>query len=87
MTAAGVQVDPRTSTSSARNGIAAANRNDAEDRSILRRWPEVEVELARLRALPGVAEADAACVAWFKARRQAILTPETIRRWTKGARA
>ncbi|MBL9050212.1 MAG: glycosyltransferase family 2 protein [Tabrizicola sp.] len=64
-----------------------ANRNEGQDHSILRRWPEVEVELARLRTLPGVAEAEAGCVAWFEARRQAILTPQTIRRWTKGARA
>lgn len=42
-----------------------ANRNDAQDRSILRRWPEVEAELTRLRALPGVTEAEAACRAWF----------------------
>lgn len=42
-----------------------ANRNEAQDRSILRRWPEVATELARLRALPGIAEAEAACRAWF----------------------
>ena len=46
-----------------------ANRNEAEDRSILARWPEVQAELARLRALPGVAEAEAACRDWFHAER------------------
>lgn len=45
------------------------NRNEAEDRSILRRWPEVEAELARLRALPGVSAAEAACRDWFIAAR------------------
>ena len=38
-----------------------ANRNDVQDRSILRRWPEVAAELTRLRALPGVAQAEANC--------------------------
>ena len=42
-----------------------ANRNEAEDRSILRRWPEVAAELARLRALPGIHAAEAACRDWF----------------------
>lgn len=42
-----------------------ANRNEVQDRSILRRWPETEAEIARLRALPGVAAAEAACHAWF----------------------
>lgn len=42
-----------------------ANRNDMQDRSILRRWPEVQAELARLRALRGVAGAEAACLSWF----------------------
>lgn len=46
-----------------------ANRNEAQDRTILRRWPEVEAELTRLRALPGVAEAEAACHSWFLATR------------------
>ncbi|MBT9383294.1 glycosyltransferase family 2 protein [Pseudooceanicola sp. CBS1P-1] len=35
------------------------NRNGAEDRSILRMLPETEAELAALRALPGVAQAEA----------------------------
>jgi hypothetical protein len=61
------------------------NRNEREDRTILRRWPEVEAELARLRALPGVAEAEARCIAWFRAARDRLLTPETIRLWTKAA--
>jgi hypothetical protein len=51
-----------------------ANRNEVQDRSILRRWPETEAELSRLRALPGVAEAEAACRAWFHAARARLLT-------------
>jgi Glycosyl transferase family 2 len=62
-----------------------ANRNDRQDRTILRRWPEVSAELARLRAKVGIAEAEAECLAWFEDRRREVLTPETVRRWTKGA--
>ncbi|MGL4236109.1 glycosyltransferase family 2 protein [Tabrizicola sp.] len=62
-----------------------ANRNDRQDRTVLRRWPEVEAELTRLRALPGIAQAEAACIAWFQDRRKTLITPETIRLWTKGA--
>lgn len=43
-----------------------ANRNDRQDRTILRRWPEVAAEIDRLRALPGVATAEAGCRAWFE---------------------
>lgn len=61
-----------------------ANRNETQDRTILRRWPEVAAERARLRALPGVAEAEAACRAWFTGRaREISLAP----RRTKGAAA
>jgi hypothetical protein len=61
-----------------------ANRNDVQDRTILRRWPEVEAELARLRALPGIAEAEATCRDWFLATRARLLDPRTIRSWTVG---
>jgi hypothetical protein len=64
-----------------------ANRNDRQDRTILARWPEVQAELARLRALPGVAGAEATCRDWFLTTRARLLTPDTIRRWTKGAAA
>jgi hypothetical protein len=59
------------------------NRNDREDRTILRRWDEVAAEISRLRALPGVAAAEAACLTWFQTTRQRLLVPDTIRRWTK----
>lgn len=49
-----------------------ANRNEAEDRSILRHWPATQAELARLRALPGVADAEAATLADFTARLEAL---------------
>lgn len=64
-----------------------ANRNDVQDRSILNRWPEVATELARLRALPGVAEAEAACRDWFLATRTRLLTPATRSAWTVKAPA
>jgi hypothetical protein len=66
---------------------ARANRNQAQDRSILSRWPEVAAELARLRALPGVTQAEATCRDWFTAARQQRLTPENLARWTKKAAA
>jgi hypothetical protein len=61
------------------------NRNDATDRSILTRWSEVEAEMARLRALPGVARAETACRDWFFATRTRLLSPQNLRRWTKRA--
>lgn len=64
-----------------------ANRNEAQDRSILARWPEVAAELARLRALPGVTDAEARCRDWFTAARTTRLTPENLTRWTKRAAA
>lgn len=64
-----------------------ANRNDAQDRTILRHWPATETEMARLRALPGVAEAEAACIADFATRKARVLTPDRIRHWTKGTAA
>jgi hypothetical protein len=63
------------------------NRNDRQDRSILRRWDEVQSEMARLRALPGVAAAEADCLHWFETTRKRLLVPDNIRRWTKGTAA
>lgn len=54
-----------------------ANRNEAQDRTILRRWPEVEAELARLRALPGVAKAEATCHDWFLETRDSLRPART----------
>lgn len=59
------------------------NRNEASDHSILARWPEVAAEMTRLRALPGVALAEATCRAWFQTTRSRRLTPENLRRWTR----
>ena len=49
-----------------------ANRNEAEDLSILRHWPATQAELARLRALPGVAAAETATLADFTTRLEAL---------------
>lgn len=56
-----------------------ANRNDTQDRSILRRWPEVDAELTQLRALPGVAKAEAACRAWFLDARKRFNIQDPVR--------
>ena len=56
-----------------------ANRNEGSNRSILRHWPATRHRMAALRALPGVAAAEAACVAWFEAARAnlTVLQPLT----------
>ncbi len=60
-----------------------ANRNDGEDRSILRHWPATRTLVQEWRAIPAVAAAEAACIAAFTARRDSVLTPDRIRRWSK----
>ena len=61
-----------------------ANRNETEDRTILARWPEVEAELIRIRTLPGVAGAEAACIDWFHQTAARIPTLDKVRPWTAG---
>ena len=60
-----------------------ANRNDAQDRSILRHWPATQALLAVWRASPAIAAAEAASIAAYVTRRDAVLTPAQIRRWTQ----
>ena len=50
-----------------------ANRNDVEDRSILRHWDATRAEMRRLRTLPGVSEIEARAVRWFDRRRQKFM--------------
>ena len=64
-----------------------ANRNEAQDRTILTRWPEVAAELTRLRALPGVTDAETNCRDWFADTKTARLTPDNLKRWTNRAAA
>ena len=59
-----------------------ANRNDTENTQILRHWPGTAARLAELRAHPGIATAEQNCQTWFRARREQVLTPETIAAWT-----
>lgn len=58
------------------------NRNEGEDRSILERWEAVADIMARMRADPEVARLEQGCIDWFKARRDAVLTPDQIAAWT-----
>ncbi|MDF1802918.1 glycosyltransferase family 2 protein [Thalassovita sp.] len=62
----------------------AANRNDIEDRTILRHWPETERRLAHLRATPTIASAEQHCQEWFVQHRAEILTPDRRADWTRG---
>lgn len=59
-----------------------ANRNEVEDTTILRHWPDTQARLTALRTDPAIAAAETACQDWFTARRAAILTPERITGWT-----
>lgn len=63
-----------------------ANRNDAQDRSILRNWPATQALLQNWRADPAIAAAEAACINAARARRDAILTPQQISGWTRKGR-
>ncbi|CUH65969.1 hypothetical protein TG4357_02160 [Thalassovita gelatinovora] len=60
-----------------------ANRNDVEDRAILRHWPDTDRRLAALRSDQQIATAERTCQDWFETRRATILTPKTLRAWTK----
>ncbi len=62
-----------------------ANRNDVEDRAILRHWPDTERRLKALRGDPQTAAAERACQDWFSDRRAALLTPGQRRAWTRKA--
>lgn len=64
-----------------------ANRNEVEDRAILRHWPETSARLADLRDDPETARLERRCLDWFAERRTAILTPETRALWTRTAEA
>lgn len=68
------------------NWHRSANKNDAEDRTILRHWPETQAQLASLRAVPAIAAAEQACFDWFTTRKSAILTPEALALWTRRER-
>ncbi len=68
------------------NWHRSANKNDVEDRSILRHWPATQARLAALRADPATASAENSCFDWFNTRKSAILTPETRALWTRRER-
>lgn len=68
------------------NWHRSANKNETEDRTILRHWPETQARLAALRAVPAIAAAEQACFDWFTARKSAILTPEALALWTRRER-
>lgn len=59
------------------------NRNDTEDREILRYWPDTQRRLNALRAVPTIAGSERTCQEWFLARRAHFLTPDTRAALTK----
>lgn len=68
------------------NWHRSANKNDVEDRRILRHWPATAARLATLRQDPAIAAAEQACFDWFARRKSAILTPDTLALWTRRER-
>jgi Glycosyl transferase family 2 len=59
-----------------------ANRNDTQDTSILHHWPQTRTLIQEWRSIPSVAAAEARCIATFTSRRDKVLTPDRIRRWS-----
>ncbi|MCV2870105.1 glycosyltransferase family 2 protein [Defluviimonas sp. WL0002] len=68
------------------NWHTLANRNEVEDRAILRHWPDTATRLAELRADADTAALEKRCHEWFIDRRAAILTPENRALWTREAK-
>lgn len=60
-----------------------ANQNTQPNSSIQRHLEATQKEMARLRAIPEIAKAEAHCQDWFKTRSRAILTADQIRKWSK----
>lgn len=58
-----------------------ANRNDVENRDILRHWEKTRRRIEEMRANSEIAELEADCITWFKARRSAVLTPDNPDAW------
>lgn len=54
------------------------NFNQVRDRTILRMAPATRAEAARLRRLPGIAEAEAACLGWHRRRFAQMLRDPAI---------
>ena len=68
------------------NWHRSANKNDVEDRTILRHWPQTQARLDALRADPAISAAENACFDWFTQRKSVILTPEALTLWTRRER-
>ncbi|MCV2865339.1 glycosyltransferase family 2 protein [Albidovulum sediminicola] len=69
------------------NWHVLANRNEVEDRAILRHWPETAARLVELRADPETAALESASRDWFIARRDAVLTAANRAAWTRKTEA
>ncbi|WP_306043834.1 glycosyltransferase family 2 protein [Mameliella sp. MMSF_3455] len=61
----------------------AANRNEVEERRLADRAPALRATLADWRRDPAIAEAEAACHAWFRDTRARLLTSENRVAWTR----
>ncbi|MBY6118934.1 glycosyltransferase family 2 protein [Mameliella alba] len=61
----------------------AANRNEVEERRLADRAPALRATLAEWRRDPAIAQAEAACQAWFGNTRAQLLTPVNRAAWTR----
>ncbi|WP_204113512.1 glycosyltransferase family 2 protein [Shimia biformata] len=59
-----------------------ANRNDVENRRILRHWNGTEARIAAMRQNPDIARTEQDCITWFRTRREAVLTDKNLAAWT-----
>lgn len=65
----------------------AINKNEVEDRTILRHWPRVQELLDSWRTDAELAKREQDCQDWFIARRASLLTPQQRAAWTRNKRA
>ncbi|MCH2165824.1 MAG: glycosyltransferase family 2 protein [Marinovum sp.] len=61
-----------------------ANRNDREDRRILRHWPATQARLDGLRADPTTKRLEGVCIDWWETRKADVLTHDNRKAWSKG---
>ncbi|MDP2580181.1 glycosyltransferase family 2 protein [Shimia thalassica] len=58
------------------------NRNDVEEKGILRHWPATEAILNEMRSDPELVELEKAALDAYRTRRDQVLTPERILEWS-----
>ncbi|MGX9356564.1 glycosyltransferase family 2 protein [Roseobacteraceae bacterium S113] len=62
-----------------------ANRNDVDDKSILRHWPATQKRLSELRSDQTTLRLEQRCLAWWETATARVLTLQNRRAWSKGS--